>query len=100
MPIRYTVATIAQIPSTSLNEPITRSASGRAPGNFASPQTAYFFEIFGYCRDASILDLPCRAPNDFHSIFGNLLSHGDTKGNAHQVSVLKLNPWPLVAVIQ
>ena len=57
-------------------------------------------KIFPYCADASILHLASRALNDLHSAFGNLLPNVDTKGYAHQVSILELHPWPFVPVVQ
>ena len=57
-------------------------------------------KIIGYCGDASILNFACRAQNDLHGTFGNLLSHGNPIGNAHQVGILELHPWPFVPVIQ
>src|ERR1700747_3409004 len=57
-------------------------------------------EIILYGADANIVNFPCRALNDLHSTFGNLLAHRDTKGYAHEVSILELHPWPFVPVVQ
>src|ERR1700686_2488496 len=57
-------------------------------------------EILAYGRNLNVLALQSRAPNDFHCIFGNLLSHIDTKGNTDQVRIFELDPRPLVPVIQ
>ena len=38
-------------------------------------------KIFNYRRDPNIAYFPSRAKNDFHSIFGNLLSDRDSKGD-------------------
>src|SRR5258708_32521164 len=57
---------------------------------------AQSLEILGYGRNLNVLALESRAPNDFHGIFGNLLSHVDTKGDDYQIGVLQLHSRPLV----
>src|ERR1039457_6732327 len=61
---------------------------------------AQSLEILGYGRNFNVLPLESRALNDFNSIFGNLLSHIDSKGDTHQVGVLELPPWPFVPIVQ
>src|SRR5580704_10471148 len=59
-----------------------------------------FFKVFRDCRDASIAHFASRALNHFHHTFGNLLTDGNPIGDAHQVSVFKLDPWPFVPVVE
>src|SRR5579871_3754004 len=93
----------ASIPSTrtSLSVLIIVSVFGRVPKTEASAgRPQQLLKILSDCADASIVHLPSRALNDFDSAFGNLFPNIDTKGYAHQVSVLELHPWPFVPVVQ
>src|SRR6185369_11553610 len=57
-------------------------------------------KIVLYRADASILHLPSRASNDFHSTFGNFLTHSNRVGDSDQICVLKLDPRTFVPVVQ
>lgn len=52
-----------------------------------------------YRADANILGLTSRAFNQLDPIFGNFFADINAKGNAHQVSILELYPWPFVPVV-
>src|SRR5271157_5744687 len=77
-----------------------RAVPQLAIGRDQSPLLPQSLEILGYGRNSNVLFVESRALNDFHSIFGNLLAHIDTKGYAHQVGVLELHPRPFVPVVQ
>src|SRR5437868_12345322 len=86
----------------SLSVPMMLSAYGHAAEDLKASvrRPQQILKIFRDCADASIVHLASRALNDFHSTFGNLFPYVDTKGYAHQVSVLELHSWPFVPVVQ
>src|SRR5437879_6038794 len=111
--INFRVAIKKQLPNRWLRLPIASvpsCAKGCSPGLLSGQTNArdqsllWCFaqspEILGYGRNLNVLPLESRAPNDFYGVFGNLLSHVDTKGDTHQIGVLKLHPWPFVPVIE
>ncbi len=61
---------------------------------------AQSLEILAYGRNLNVLLVQSRALNDFHGIFGNLLSHIDSKGDTDQIGVLELHSRPFVAIIE
>ena len=77
-----------------------RSVSGTHREYVSARRPKILFEILDYRGDANILHFASRAPNHLYSIVGNLLSHIDTKGYAHQVSVFEFHSGAFVAIIQ
>ncbi len=57
-------------------------------------------KIFHYRGNRNIAHLASLAQNDFHSTFGNLLSHSDSKRDTDQIRVLELHSRPLIPIIQ
>src|ERR1700739_1165679 len=71
-----------------------RSAQVSGLGSQRSPKVIY------YRRDRNIAYFSSRAKNHFYSTFGNLLSHGDSKRDTHQIGIFEFHPWPLVPVVE
>src|ERR1700758_1494742 len=56
--------------------------------------------IFRYRRNPNIAHFASLAENDFHSTFGNLLPHSNSKRDTDQIRVLELHSRTLIAVVE
>src|SRR5579863_1106496 len=91
---------IARNPIIALTVPISPKSTLPGLGKLSSRLAEHSLKVFHYCRNRNIAYFTSRALNDFHSTFGNLLSHSDSKGDTDQIGILELHPRPLVPVIE
>src|SRR4029077_9452462 len=91
---------IARNPMIALTVPMSHNPLRPDWEMSSSRPTEHALKIFHYRRNPNIAHFASLAENDFHSIFGNLLSHSNSKRDTDQIRVLELHPRPLIAVVE
>src|SRR5579864_8630270 len=91
---------MARNPTTAFTVPMSHNSAQRDAESISRRPAKHSLKMFDYRGNPNIAYLTSLAENDFHSAFGNLLSHRDSKRDTDQIRVLELHPGPLVPVIQ
>src|ERR1700722_831968 len=87
-------------PIVALAVPMSHNPLSQGPGTTSSRPAEQLRKEFHDRADPNIAHFSSRAQNDFHSTFGNLLSHRDSKGDTNEIGVLELDSRPFVAVVE